>query len=129
MERNRAQIALGLVLAVGVWFSLDQLTPDKAGSLNIALIRMSLLAIVAFGIGGYFAREDFLVPSMCLALVVWLVVTAYSLSIGFELGNPMWTQFIWNLPNLVLIPAVAVGALVGTAVARRARGESGADKS
>ena len=128
MARNRAQIALGLLLAVSVWFSMDQLAPDKAELLTLALTRMSLLAIIAFGIGGFVARANFVVPSMCLALVVWLVVTAYSLSIGFELGNSMWSQFVWNLPNLVLIPAVAVGALVGTAMARWVQSESSAEK-
>ncbi len=128
MARNRAKVALGLLLAVGVLFGMDQLAPDNAGSLTFALGRTSLLTIVAFGIGGLVAREGFLVPSICLALVMWLVVTAYSLSIGLELGNPMWSQFIWTLPNLVTIPAVAIGALLGTAMTTWVRGESGAEK-
>jgi hypothetical protein len=128
MARNRVQIALGLLLAIGIWFSMNQLTPDKGESLTLALTKMSLLAIVAFGIGGFVARANFILPSMCLALVVWLVVTAYSLSIALELGNPMWSQFIWNLPTLVLIPAVAVGALGGTAMARWVQSESSAEK-
>ena len=115
-------------MAVGIWFSLDQLVPDKAESLNFALIRMSALAVVAFGLGGFVARRGFLIPAMLLALVIWIAVTAYSLSIGFELGNPMWPQFSWNLPSLVLIPAVAVGALTGTATAKWVRGESNIEK-
>jgi len=129
MARKRAQIALGLGLAMGVWLGLDQFAPDGSGSLSSALLRMSLLAFVAFGIGGFVARRDFLVPAILLALIVWVAVTAYSLSIGFRLGNPMWSQFVWNLPNLILIPAVAVGALVGAAAAKNVRGISGTQES
>ena len=122
MARKRTQIALGLVSAAGIWLGLDYLAPSNSTTLEFALIRMSSLALIAFGAGGLVAKRDFLVPAIVMALIVWLASTAYSLSIGLSLGNPMWLQFVWNLPNLVLIPAVAIGAIIGTAAAKRIRG-------
>ena len=117
MTKNTAQISLGLLLAVVAWVSIDYFAPDESGSLIYALSRMSLLAMISFAMGGLVARTNFVFPSICFAIAVWVVVVAYSLSIGVELGNSMWSQFVWNLPSLLLVPAVAVGALAGMALA------------
>ena len=121
MTQEQSQIALGLIAAAGIWLGLDYLSPSNSTSLEFQLIRMCFFALIAFGIGGFVAKRGFLIPALVLALVVWSATTVYSLSIGWKLGNPMWSQFIWNLPSLVLMPAVAIGTLVGTAAAKRIR--------
>jgi len=86
---------------------------------------MSVLAIVAFMIGGLIATRDFVVPATALATLIWLAIAGYSMYSGSSLGDPLWGYVVWNLPSSVLIPAVAVGAKVGTiAAARLARSTS-----
>jgi hypothetical protein len=118
MTQEKIQIALGLILASAIWLGLDHLLPHVSSSLTFALAQMSAVAIVAFGVGGLVAKSNFIVPATVLALVMWLAATAFSLSIGLRLGNPMWPQFVWNLPSLVLVPAVAIGAAIGTSAGK-----------
>ena len=118
MTQERIQITLGLIVASAIWLGADHLLPHVSSSLAFSLAQMSAVAIVAFGVGGLVAKSNFIVPATILALVMWIAATAISLSIGWRLGNPMWPQFVWNLPSLVLVPAVAVGAAIGTSVGK-----------
>ena len=122
MDRNRVRIGVGLLAAMAVWLLLDRLIPFEATTLTVALARMSLLAIVGFAIGGYIAANRFVVPAMALAALTWIAVAGYSMYLGSSIGNPLWEYVVWNLPSTVLIPAVAIGAKIGTvAAAKRSR--------
>jgi len=123
MTRHWKQPGLGLVLAMIVFVLVGQAFPDSENSLSAALLDMSIAATVSFAIGGFVARERFLFPAVVLALVVWITNTGISLSYALDLGNSVWEQFVWSLPNLVLIPAVAFGAIVGMLVAKKLRGQ------
>ena len=119
MNRNRVRVGVGLVAAVAVWLLLDRLIPFESTVLPVALARMSLLAIVAFAIGGYIAADKFVVSAMALAALTWIAVAGYSMYLGSSIGIPPWEYFVWNLPSTVLIPAVAIGAKIGTVAAAK----------
>ena len=119
MKRNRIRIAAGLITSVAILLLLDQLIAGATPNLTIALAQMALLAFIAFAIGGLIATRDFVFPAAILATLNWLAVVGYSIYIGLSLGNPIWDYIVWNLPSSVLIPAVAVGAKVGTSAASR----------
>ena len=119
MNRNRVQIGVGLIASVAIFLLLDRFIPVAATELTVALARMSLLAFIAFAIGGLIATSNFVVPAAILATLTWLVVAGYSMHLGSSVGNPLWDYVIWNLPSSVLIPAVAVGAKIGTIAAAR----------
>ena len=119
MNRNRVQIGVGLIASVAIFLLLDRFIPVAATELTVALARMSLLAFIAFAIGGLIATSNFVVPAAILATLTWLVVAGYSMYLGSSVGNPLWDYVIWNLPSSVLIPAVAVGAKIGTIAAAR----------
>jgi hypothetical protein len=80
---------------------------------------MSLLALASFVIGGLIAKSDFVVPAAVLATLTWLAITGYSVYLGSMIGNPLLDHIVWNLPSSVLIPAVALGAKIGTIAAVR----------
>jgi len=122
MVPKRARIALGLLSAMAIWWGLDYFAFNDSATLEVALIRMSIGAFIGFLFGGLIASDNFLIPATVLALVLWVATTSYSLFIGMSIDNPMWPQFVWNLPSLVLLPAVAIGAIVGTSVAKMLRG-------
>lgn len=119
MKRNRIRIAAGLITSAAIFLLLDQLIAVATPDLAIALAQMALLAFIAFAIGGLIATSDFVFPAAIFAALTWLAVAGYSIYIGLSLGNPIWDHFVWNLPSSVLIPAVAVGAKVGTSAAAR----------
>ena len=119
MKRNRVQIGVGLIASVAIFLLLDRFIPVAASELTVALARMSLLAFIAFAIGGLIATSNFVVPAAVLATLTWLAVTGYSMYLGSSMGNPLWYYIVWNLPSSVLIPAVALGAKIGTIAAAR----------
>ena len=119
MKRNRVQIGVGLIASVAIFLLLDRFIPVAATELTVALARMSLLAFIAFAIGGLIATSNFVVPAAVLATLTWLAVAGYSMYLGSSVGNQLWDYVVWNLPSSVLIPAVAVGAKIGTIAAAR----------
>ena len=119
MKRNRIQIGVGLTASVAIFLLLDRFIPVAATELTVALARMSLLAFIAFAIGGLIATSNFVVPAAVLATLAWLAVAGYSMYLGSSVGNQLWDYVVWNLPSSVLIPAVAVGAKIGTIAAAR----------
>ena len=123
LDQKRTRILIGLVAVVAVWVLLDLMFPWESTTLTNVLAQMSFFAIVACTIGGYIATENFVLPATILAVFVWFSVTAYSFFIGAEFGDASFERLVWNLPNAVLIPAAAVGAKLGIAVAAQ-RGKS-----
>lgn len=119
MNRNRVQIGVGLIASIAIFVLLDQFTPAAATELTVALVRMSFLAFIAFAIGGLIATSEFVIPATVLATLTWFAVVGYSVYIGSSIGQPLWDYVIWNLPSSVLIPAVAIGAKIGTVAAAR----------
>ena len=119
MKRNRIRIGVGLITSVAVFLLLDRFIPFAPTELSVVLVRMSLLALVSFTIGGLIAKSDFVVPAAVLATLTWLAVTGYSVYLGSITANPLWDYIVWNLPSSVLIPAVALGAKIGSFAASR----------
>ena len=117
MKRNPVRIGVGLITSVALFLLLDRFIPFAPTELSVALVRMSVLALVSFAIGGLIADSDFVVPAAVLATLTWLAVTGYSVYLGLITGNPLWDYIVWNLPSSVLIPAVALGAKIGTIAA------------
>ena len=117
MKKNHIQIGVGLIASISIFWLLDRFIPDAATGLTISLARMSLLAFIAFSIGGLIATNDFVVPAAVLATLAWLAVVGYSMYLGSSIGQPLWDYVVWNLPSSVLIPAVAIGAKIGTIAA------------
>ncbi len=106
-------------MSVAVWLLLDRLIPTAATGLSAALVQMSLLAVVAFAMGGVIANSNFVVPATVLAALAWFAIAGYSMYLGSSIGQPLWDYVVWNLPSSVLIPAAAVGAKIGTVAAAR----------
>ncbi len=79
MKRNRIQIGVGLTASVAIFLLLDRFIPVAATELTVALARMSLLAFIAFAIGGLIATSNFVVPAAVLATLAWLAVAGYSM--------------------------------------------------
>ena len=52
-----------------------------------------------------------------LGSLIWIAVAGYSVYLGLSTGGPLWDLVIWNLPSAVLIPALAIGAKIGTVAA------------
>jgi len=126
MQRHRVQNALGIAATVVVWFGLNSVVPEVSTTLREALIWMTVIAVISFGIGGFVAKKNFLLPTLLLASTVWLATTGYSQYLGASLENPFWQQLFWNLPNLLLIPASAIGATIGMATAAKVQSTSSA---
>ncbi len=119
MKRNRVQIGVGLIASAAIFLLLDRFIPVAATELTVALARMSLLAFIAFAVGGLIATGKFVVPATVLATLTWLTVAGYSMYLGSSIGYPLSDYVVWNLPSSVLIPAAAAGAKVGTIAATR----------
>ena len=119
MNRNRIRIGVGLTTSVAFFLLLDRFIPLDSTTLSVVLVRMSLLALASFVIGGLIAKSDFVVPAAVLATLTWLAITGYSVYLGSMIGNPLLDHIVWNLPSSVLIPAVALGAKIGTIAAVR----------
>lgn len=97
----------------------DRFIPFASTELSVSLVRMSLLALASFAIGGLIAKSDFVVPAAALATFTWLAVAGYSVYLGSITVNPLWDYMFWNLLSSVLIPAAALGAKIGTIAASR----------
>lgn len=119
IKKSRIQIGVGLVASISIFLLLDRFTPIAATGLTVALARMSLLAFIAFAIGGIIATNDFVVPAAVLATLTWLAVVGFSMYLGSSMGQPLRDYIVFNLPSSVLIPAVAMGAKVGTIASAR----------
>jgi len=120
MKRNRNRIALGLAATVFAALLLDFVVPEPSPDLTASLARMAIITVFSFGLGGLIAKQQFLFPAAALAFSIWLIATSYSMYIAIELHNPLWSQFIWNLPSLVfLIPAAMIGTIAGSKIGAR----------
>lgn len=119
MKRNRIRIGVGLITSVAIFLMSDRFIPFASTELSVSLVRMSLLALASFAIGGLIAKSDFVVPAAALATFTWLAVAGYSVYLGSITVNPLWDYMFWNLLSSVLIPAAALGAKIGTIAASR----------
>ena len=108
-----------MLAAAAAWLLLDRLIPFDATTLTGALARMSLLAIIASAMGGFIAVEKFVIPAIALAAFTWVTTVGYSMYLGWDVGIPLWDYVLWNLPSTVLIPAVAIGAKIGSVTATK----------
>ena len=93
--------------------------PATATGLSTALVQSSLLAVVAFAMGGVIAKCNFVVPATVVVALAWFAITGHSIYLGSSIGQPLWDYVVWSLPSSVLIPAAAVGAKIGTVAAAR----------
>ena len=119
MKRSRTRVGIGLLVAAAVWLLLDRLIPFEATTLAVALARMALFALIASAVGGFIAIHNFVIPAIVLAALTWIAILGYSMYLGWSVGNPLWDYVVWNLPSTVLIPAVAIGAKIGTVAATK----------
>ncbi|MGN6656881.1 MAG: hypothetical protein ACTHJ9_16255 [Rhodanobacter sp.] len=119
---NMKRILLGLAATVAFGLVAGELI-SLAGFVVNPVLKSIALSFLATTIGAYIARRRFVLPALSLWLVVWLLVVYIVYSIAEPTGQASFlaiTQI--NLLSIVLSAiAVAIGALVGQALARRAQ--------
>ena len=118
-KSTQVRIGAGLIASVAIFLLLDRVLPIQATSLTAVLVRMSVCAFLAFAIGGFIAKRNFVGVAGALAAFAWVGVTGYSIYLGSNFDQSAWDSLIWNLPSSVLIMAAVAGALAGTFLASR----------
>jgi hypothetical protein len=119
---NMKRILLGLAaaavfgLVAGELISLANVTVDP-------VLQSIVLGFLATAIGAFIARRGFVLPALGLWLVEWLLVVYLLYFIAAPTGQASFLAIAQiNVLSIVLSAlAVAIGALVGQALAKRAQ--------
>jgi hypothetical protein len=127
MSKRTVRAVLGLFASVAVFLLLGLLmeslgSPEgKIVSSGEMMVMLAIPTAISFTVGGWVAGEGFVYPAVSLAFVVWVSLTVLSFYWGISLNDVSWDRFIQNLPNAVMIPAAAIGSMLGMFLAARLR--------
>ena len=119
---NTKRILLGLAAAAVFGLVAGELISLANFTVNPAL-QSAVLGFLATAIGAFIARRGFVLPALGLWLVEWLLVVYLLYFIAAPTGQASFLAIAQvNLRSIVLSAlAVAIGALVGQALAKSAR--------
>ena len=115
------RILLGLAAAAAFGLVAGELISLANFTFN-PLLQSVVLGFLATTIGAFIARRGFVLPALGLWFVCWLLVVYLLYFIAAPTGQASFLAIVQiNLLGIVLSAlAVAIGALVGQALARRA---------
>ena len=119
---NTKRILLGLAAAAVFGLVAGELISLANFTVNPAL-QSAVLGFLATAIGAFIARRGFVLPALGLWLVEWLLVVYLLYFIAAPTGQASFLAIAQvNLRSILLSAlAVAIGALVGQALAKSAR--------
>ena len=119
---NTKRILLGLAAAAVFGLVAEELISLASFTFN-PLLRSVVLGFLATTIGAFIARRGFVLPALGLWFVDWLLVVYLLYFIAVPTGQASFLATAQiNLLSIVLSAlAVAIGALVGQALAKRAQ--------
>ena len=116
------RILLGLAAAAAFGLVAGELISLANFTFN-PLLQSVVLGLLATTIGAFIARRGFVLPALGLWFVCWLLVVYLLYFIAAPTGQASFLAIAQiNLLSIVLSAlAVAIGALVGQALAKRAQ--------
>ncbi len=119
---NTKRILLGLAAAAVFGLVAGELISLANFTVN-PVLQSAVLGFLATAIGAFIARRGFVLPALGLWLVEWLLVVYLLYFIAAPTGQASFLAIAQvNLRSIVLSAlAVAIGALVGQALAKSAR--------
>jgi hypothetical protein len=119
---NMKRILLGLAAAAVFGLVAGELISLANVTVN-PVLQSIVLGFLATAIGAFIARRGFVLPALGLWLVEWLLVAYLLYFIAAPTGQASFLAIAQiNLLSIVLSAlAVAIGALVGQALAKRAQ--------
>jgi hypothetical protein len=119
---NMKRILLGLAAAAVFGLVAGELISLANVTVN-PVLQSIVLGFLATAIGAFIARRGFVLPALGLWLVEWLLVVYLLYFIAAPTGQASFLAIAQiNVLSIVLSAlAVAIGALVGQALAKRAQ--------